>query len=200
MNSENKMMKDRIRSIIRDRRKNLSEEICEECAGILSSNLEDYITNELNLDLSSVSVASYMPVSGEISSLPFCRKVLELGGTVMMPAVEGQNIIFHKILSLDEGFAAGSFGIPEPVESLEEADADSADVIIVPGIAFNDEGIRLGQGGGYYDRLWAGLGGDSPDRKSVIIGVCYDFQIMSGIPVEANDMAVDVLFEVTTDI
>ena len=193
-------MKDRIRSIIRDRRQNLPEEVQKECAGILCEYLEDYICGELKLDLGSVKVVSYMPARGEISSLPFCRKVLSAGGSVYMPKVAGDNLGFYKVDDLDKGFVKGAFGISEPDTSYPQVDPGDADVIIVPAIAYNDEGIRLGQGGGFYDRLYESLGGDSPDRKSVIIGVCYDFQIVSSIPVEANDMAVDVLMEVSSEI
>ena len=199
MIEEDYQMKDRIRAVIRDRRNNLSEEVRDMCAGVLSDNLEEYIVDEMGLDLSRIKVASYMPVYGEISSLPFCRKVLDKGGCVMMPRVDGRDVRYYKIKSFDKGFVIGSFGIKEPDISLEEADVRDADVIIVPGIAYNDEGIRLGQGGGYFDRLWEHLGGDSPDRKSVIIGVCYDFQIMSSIPVDEKDMTVDVLFEVAAE-
>ena len=77
--------------------------------------------------------------------------------------------------------------------------ASERDIVIVPAIAYNDEGIRLGQGGGYYDRLWKDLGGDSPDRKNVIVGICYDFQMISSIPVDENDMVCDVIFAVPTE-
>ena len=188
-----------IRAVIRDRRINLSQEIQSSCADILSEQLEDFVCNELKLSLGSIKVASYMPARGEISSLPFCRKVLSDGGTVLMPRVEGSDMVFCRVDDLDKGFSKGSFGISEPEESAPVEDVSDADVIIIPAIAYNDEGIRLGQGGGYYDRLWVSLGGDSADRKSVIIGVCYDFQMMSSIPVNENDLVVDVLMEVSSE-
>ena len=199
MNSDVNPIKERIRAIIRDRRSNLPESVQETCAEVLCDNLTEYVTAELGLDLASIRIASYMPVFGEISTIPFCRKVMEKGGTVMMPRVEDPNIVFYEITDLDKSLETGRFGIPEPVSSMKKGDPRSCDLIIVPSIAFNDEGIRLGQGGGYYDRLWEYLDGDSPDRKVIIAGVCYDFQIVSSIPVEEHDMTADVLFEVSTE-
>ena len=199
MNSDVNPIKERIRAIIRDRRSNLSGDVQETCAEVLCDNLTEYVTGELGLDLADVRIASYMPVFGEISTIPFCRKVIEKGGTVMMPRVEDPRIVFYEVSDLDQDLKPGRFGIPEPVDTLTAGDPRSCDLVIVPAIAFNDEGIRLGQGGGYYDRLWEYLDGESPERKVIIVGVCYDFQIVSSIPVEAHDMTADVLFEVSTE-
>lgn len=199
MDNDSYAMKERIRAVIRDRRMNLSDDVLSGCGAELSSYLEDFITNEQHLDLKDITVASYMPYNGEISTKSFCSKVLSSGGRILMPRIEGEDIVFHQVTSLEEGFETGSFGITEPLKNLPVFDAAEADVVIVPGIAYNDEGIRLGQGGGYYDRLFEHLGGDSPDRKVLIIGVCYDFQLMSSIPVDDWDMAVDVLIDVSSE-
>ncbi|SCW30216.1 5-formyltetrahydrofolate cyclo-ligase [Ruminococcaceae bacterium YRB3002] len=189
-------VKDRIRRIIRDRRSGLDKSVLDSCARDISQDLKDYITQDLGFDLSTIRLASYMPASGELSSLPLCHEILEQGGTVMMPQVNGKHLVFRKVSGFEAGYVKGHFGISEPGDEYPSADISSADVVIVPGIAYNDEGIRLGQGGGYYDRVWEYLGGDSPDRKTVLIGICYDFQMVSSIPVNEKDMVVDVLFEV----
>ena len=191
-------MKDRIRAVIRDRRISLSEEIISECAELLSENLLAYVTEELCLDLSSVTVASYMPVRGEISSVPFCLEVLSRGGRLMLPRICGNEMKFYYVKDLESDIEDGTYGLKEPKLTCCEADPSHCDIIIVPAIAYNDEGIRLGQGGGYYDRLWKELGGDNPDRKVILAGICYDFQMISSIPVDENDMICDVVFAVPT--
>ena len=192
-------VKERIRAIIRDRRSSLPQEIQGRCADVLTDSLEDLVVNELKIKLKDLTVASYMPVRGELSSLPFCKRVMDEGGTVLMPRVTGDGLVFCKVNDLKDSFVKGSYGIPEPVDSCEVCDIRSADILIVPAIAYNDEGIRLGQGGGYFDRVWAYLGGDSPEREAVIAGVCYDFQMISSIPVSELDMVVDVLLQVDTE-
>ncbi|MCR5061518.1 MAG: 5-formyltetrahydrofolate cyclo-ligase [Saccharofermentans sp.] len=199
MDESGRAVKERIRAVIRDRRMNLSDEVLAGCGSELSSYLEEFIRDELGRGLGDITVASYMPFRGEISTKAFCSKVLSAGGVILMPRVEGKDMIFHKVSSLDEGFETGSYGIMEPLAELPVFDIRNADVVIVPGIAYNDEGIRLGQGGGYYDRLYEYLGGDSPDRKVLMIGVCYDFQMVSSIPVDDRDMAVDVLIDVSSE-
>ena len=199
MDQDSYAMKERIRAVIRDRRMNLSDDILSGCDKELSSYLEEFIRDEMGRSLGDITVASYMPFRGEISTKTFCSKVLASGGVLLMPRLEDNEIVFHKVSSLEEGFEIGSFGISEPKAELPVFDVNKADIVIVPGIAYNDEGIRLGQGGGYYDRLFERLGGDSPDRKALIIGVCYDFQLMSSIPVDEWDMAVDVLIDVSSE-
>ncbi|MBO4407648.1 MAG: 5-formyltetrahydrofolate cyclo-ligase, partial [Clostridiales bacterium] len=84
------------------------------------------------------------------------------------------------------------FGIAEPDESCILADPSSIDMIILPAVAYNDEGVRLGMGGGYYDRFCSSC-------NAVTVGICYDFQINSSIPVEDHDLCVDYLFVVETE-
>ena len=199
MDQNGKAVKERIRAVIRDRRMNLSDEVLIRCDSELSTYLEEVIRDELGRGLGDITAASYMPCRGEISTKAFCSKVLSAGGVLLMPRVEGKDMIFHKVSSLEEGFETGSYGIMEPIAELPVFDIKNADIVIVPGIAYNDEGIRLGQGGGYYDRLYEYLGGDSPDRKVLMIGVCYDFQLVSSIPVDDRDMAVDVLIDVSSE-
>jgi len=199
MDQQYKAVKDRIRAIIRDRRSNLSESVRTRCADMVSDYLEDYFRNETGLSPDNIKVASYMPVLGELSTIPFCQKVLNEGGCVLMPKVTGSDVRFYSVTDLVNDLESGSFGIPEPKDHCPFVDIRDADAVIVPAIAYNDEGIRLGQGGGYYDRLWEYVGGDSPDRKVIIIGVCYDFQIVSSIPVLEHDMAADVIIEVESE-
>ena len=192
-------MKDRIRAVIRDRRSSLPEEVIRRCADLLSVNLTEFAEEELKLDLSGITVASYIPVRGEISSIPFCLDVLSRGGKVMMPRVNGSEMQFYYVSNLDNDVEDGPYGLKEPKLTCETGSASDCDIVIVPAIAYNDEGIRLGQGGGYYDRLWKELGGDDPSRKTVLVGICYDFQMISSIPVDENDMVCDVVFAVPVE-
>ena len=63
--------------------------------------------------------------------------------------------------------------------------AEAVDVVIVPGLAFTREGVRLGQGGGWYDRFLTGVRADCP-----VIGVCFDEQLVDDLPVEPHDVPV----------
>lgn len=74
----------------------------------------------------------------------------------------------------------GAYGILEP-KTVRKADENNIDVILVPGLAFDRNGGRMGFGKGYYDRLLE-------SSKAVKIGLCYDFQILEKIPTESHDV------------
>ncbi len=79
----------------------------------------------------------------------------------------------------------GRFGILEPEGPWKEWQEEDA-IFLVPGIAFTTSGIRLGRGGGHYDRLLAG-------QRGVRIGICYQFQIMEQLPSQHHDIRMDFL-------
>ena len=62
------------------------------------------------------------------------------------------------------------------------------DVVVLPAVAYNEEGTRLGMGGGYYDRFIGSL-----DKKPYMLGICYEFQICSDLPVTDHDITADFL-------
>jgi 5-formyltetrahydrofolate cyclo-ligase len=77
----------------------------------------------------------------------------------------------------------GAYGILEPTGPLF-TDYDSIDLAVVPGVAFTRDGVRLGRGKGYYDRLL-------PRIKSPKVGICFPFQILESIPTEPFDVKMD---------
>ena len=108
-----------------------------------------------------------------------------LGKRVYYPKVRGKEMQFYRIDSLSE-LKEGFHGIREPIGDSEEDTYDNGenDLMIMPGVAFDKEGNRLGYGGGYYDRFlakWPALA-----KKSVAIG--YKMQETVHIPTESNDI------------
>lgn len=100
-----------------------------------------------------------------------------------LPRVNGVNL---EILPYDESrLALGSFHIEEPTGN-DTASIDDIEMIVVPGVAYDRRGNRVGRGKGYYDRLLA----DSRARK---VGVAYDFQLVDEIDTDPHDVSVDVV-------
>ena len=89
---------------------------------------------------------------------------------------------FHRVTSHCD-LTIGKFGILEPLPSAPEITPDNLDTMICPGIAFSLSGIRLGQGGGYYDRYLA------KTIKARLIGVAFDLQIQDMLPSDPHDIA-----------
>ncbi len=108
--------------------------------------------------------------------------------TVLLPRIEGDRLELHGVGGPEE-LVEGPFGILEPRADAPGADA-RADFILVPGLAFDPAGGRLGRGGGFYDRFLAGFQG-------VKVGVCFPELVVDEIPMEAHDIRMD--FVVTSE-
>lgn len=112
-----------------------------------------------------------------------------MGKTFLLPKVTGSTTMELRQYTSPESLERGAFGIMEPHGPLFTA-IDKIDLAIIPGMAFDRNGGRLGRGKGYYDRLLPSL------SNAYKIGVCFSFQLYPQIPVTETDMRMD---EVITD-
>ncbi len=131
------------------------------------------------------SVALYAAFRGEVPTSELIRQALLAGKEVLLPAVIGHDLVFRRIVDETE-LVPGRFGIPEPNDSCPCRDLDSIDLFVVPGVAFDLNGYRVGYGRGYYDRTLHRY--ESGGR---LIGVCYDFQLVEVIAGEPHDVIMD---------
>ncbi|SMO68800.1 5-formyltetrahydrofolate cyclo-ligase [Saccharicrinis carchari] len=102
---------------------------------------------------------------------------------IYLPKVKGRHLTIHKFIGASS-MQAGNFGIMEPVSNVL-TNLDLIDFAIVPGIAFTNNGHRLGRGGGYYDKVLPKL------TNAYIVGVGFDLQLLKEIPCEAHDFILD---------
>lgn len=144
-------------------------------------------------DLAGRTVAGYVALDahGELDPAPALDAVGARGGLVALPRVADRAapLAFH--LPGEGGLVAGRFGLLEPPPDAEQVAAAALDVVVVPGVAFDAAGRRLGFGGGFYDRTFA------PDtireRRPPLIGLCFDLQVVARCPAGPGDVAVDVV-------
>ena len=126
----------------------------------------------------------YYPLGDEVDVRPLIREAFEGGKKVLLPVVKGSELELHRY----EGEASlkeGAFGIMEPTGPLfAEERFDEIDLAVIPGMAFDRAGYRLGRGKGYYDRLLPLL------TKARLKGICFAFQLLDEVPTEAHDMQV----------
>jgi len=137
-------------------------------------------------------VAGFAAVRAEIDPAAALDEVRRRGGRVAYPRVaddQRPRLRFHLAESAD--LKAGRFGIPEPPASNEEVALGQIDLLIVPGVAFDSEGRRLGFGGGYYDELLRTRPDGEEAARPVVLGLGYDFQIVDACPAEPHDQMVD---------
>ncbi|MCI8514806.1 MAG: 5-formyltetrahydrofolate cyclo-ligase [Lachnospiraceae bacterium] len=131
----------------------------------------------------------YADVRKEVRTGPLIRRALSEGRRVALPRIEGKKMDFYYITDEKE-LSPGRFGIPEPGSSCQRAEDEEA-LLIVPGVAFDSRGGRLGYGGGFYDRYLA------EHRRQVPAALAYDIQIADRIPSEPWDHRITRIFTET---
>lgn len=124
----------------------------------------------------------------ETPTTPLLHQALARGKRLVCPRVNrvARRLDLFHIESPGRDLVAGAMGIPEPRPGCPPVEPGQVDWVLVPGIAFDPRGFRLGRGGGYYDLLLPTLRADAP-RWALI----YDVQWVDELPVEAHDAPVD---------
>lgn len=133
------------------------------------------------------TVALYSPVHNEVSTVQLLRDALAAHRSLVLPRVDGAELVFRRIHALDD-LAPGSFGILEPGPETEPVALEELELIVLPGVAFDRRGHRLGYGKGYFDRALQAAG-RGPQR----VGLAYDFQLVEVLPTFEHDMQLDLL-------
>ena len=130
----------------------------------------------------------YVSRGNETPTHSLLQKLLTSGRRIAVPRVLlPDRILEHFELTKFEQLKPGTFGILEPdPRQCVRVDPIELDLVIVPGIAFDRHGHRVGYGGGYYDEFLAGV-------KAVKIGLAYSFQMVDEIPTRADDERVDII-------
>lgn len=137
------------------------------------------------------TVAAYMPYLDEPDIKPLLQELLAAGWTVVMPAVENNQLVFRQITDLSQNRKHPVTGIMEaPPECPKVDDATIVDAI-VPGRAFTRTGDRMGRGNGGYD-IWIGHRRRAK-ASTRFVGVCFECQVMTELPMEAHDQKVDAV-------
>ena len=167
--------KQEIRANIKLLKKQHSREELQAQSDIIMRKLEQH-TDFINAQ----KIMLYSSLPDEVQTQDFIEKWRNQK-QIILPTVVGDNIIPVE-LTPDTGFAVGDFNILEPQNVTYTGDFD---LIVVPGVAFDRQGNRLGRGKGYYDRFLC------QHRATKKIGLCFDFQLVDNVPVEENDIPMD---------
>ena len=132
-------------------------------------------------------VLAYASFGAELPTDRFLRRVLDDGKVLLLPRVGSDGLDLYEVRDPDEDLVPGTWGIREPMQDrCPLADPGSVDFALVPGLAFDRRGRRLGYGGGFYDRL---ISGGLSDRTPLVSGA-FGVQIVDEVPVGPNDVPV----------
>lgn len=170
--------KKRLRELLKQKRRILTKEQVAEQSAIILAHLE-----QLPGFVAAKTVLIYYPTHNEVDLLPLIKKY-KREKTFLFPVVHRQSMDACPY----EGNAKmhrGQFNIPEPTT---EPYKEPIDLIILPGVGFDKQGNRLGQGGGYYDRFLA-----AGHKHSVLVAVAYDFQLVEKVPTNRRDKKMDYI-------
>jgi 5-formyltetrahydrofolate cyclo-ligase len=177
------MPKRSIRSQLLAQRRALSHESWRASSRVAQLNL-------LSLDEyhQAECVALYAPAHNETDTGLILTAAFQAGKRVLYPAVCGHQMVFRRVERLDE-LREGAFGILEPCPTGVDHQADEADLIVVPGVAFDLSGHRIGYGKGFYDRFL-----QHPGCRAHLVGLCHDFQVMeSAIKADVHDIPMEII-------
>lgn len=135
---------------------------------------------------SAETICTFISAFKEPDTVETIKELWKQGKKVVVPItdIESGTLSLSYISSMDD-MTKGAYSILEP-KTVHTADETNIDVILVPGLAFDRNGGRMGFGKGYYDRLLE-------NSKAVKIGLCYDFQILEKIPTESHDVPMNFI-------
>ena len=125
----------------------------------------------------------YLPYNQEVRTVPMLEQAIRDGKRVAGPKCYGDTMKFIYMDDLSQ-VAPGYAGIPEPIADEPVADDPTA-LVLMPGMAFDPQGHRIGYGGGFYDKFLA----LEPDHPT--LALCYDFQMLPHLETEEYDIPVD---------
>lgn len=177
------MRKQDIRKIIKRKRQELNRNIKAD----LDIKIMNNFFNSEYIKQSNV-VFIYVNMESEINTINIINKLFHMGKRVAVPKVlpGTREMVALEIKSLSDLNESGAFGILEPDMTKKDV-GNEVDLIILPGLAFDKRGYRIGYGGGFYDRF---LEAHNEVKR---VSLCYNFQIIENVPYEEFDEAVDTI-------
>ncbi|NTV50207.1 MAG: 5-formyltetrahydrofolate cyclo-ligase [Geobacteraceae bacterium] len=146
--------------------------------------------NLLSLDeyIRAECIALYAPAHNETDTGMILTASFHAGKRVLYPAVCGHQMVFRHVERIEE-LQEGAFGILEPCPTGVDHQADEADLIVVPGVAFDLTGHRIGYGKGFYDRFL-----QHPGCRAHLVGLCHDFQLTAdAISADVHDIPMEIV-------
>ncbi|MEZ4600018.1 MAG: 5-formyltetrahydrofolate cyclo-ligase [Syntrophotaleaceae bacterium] len=175
------MPKKSIRAEVLTRRRHLAAETCLRWS--LSAQERLLESSEFRR---AAAVALYSPVQNEVFTEMLFHQAVQHGKLVTYPRVRGSELEFVQV-DESSNLQPGAFGVLEP-RGDRVVETSRLDLVVVPGVAYDREGHRLGYGKGFYDRCLHGK-----RRPRFLAGLCFELQIVNKLPAEAHDVRMDMV-------
>lgn len=132
--------------------------------------------------IAASTILFFASFRSEVDTVPMIRQALAEGKRVVLPKVKGKDLALFEIKEFDKDVSAGAWGILEPHET-DPVALESVDLIIVPGLAFDERGNRLGYGAGFYDKLLASF-------AKTTVALAFEVQVVPEVPAAKHDVPI----------
>lgn len=183
------MLKNKLREVLKSKRNSLPD---DEVIG-MSKAIKSQIL-ELDIYKNSSNLLSFISFAKEVDTKELIISSLDCYKNIYAPRIVKKNMEFYKIYNLED-LITSKFGVSEPVPDSNNLFALNGDslrentIMIIPGLAFDSMGNRLGYGKGYYDEYLS----REYAKDFIKIAVAYDFQIIDEVPTDEYDVPVDYI-------
>jgi 5-formyltetrahydrofolate cyclo-ligase len=134
---------------------------------------------------SARTILFYWSMDTEVSTANIIARLF-LSKKILLPVVQGDNLVLREFRGIENMVAEPIFGILEP-QGQNYVNYSDIDFVVVPGLAFDRTGNRLGRGKGYYDKLFSLV------PKATKVSVCFQHQLVNNVPVETHDVQLDAV-------
>lgn len=171
-----------IRKRLLKTRRAMSKEVVLFKSSLIADNLKAFLKEKSPVN----KIHVYLAIQNEPDLTQLYRQWLDAKYELYAPVIKTENLLYPIPLIDPEDVTFGPLHTIEPVQHGGFKKIKEFDFILVPGVAFDLKGNRLGFGKGFFDRFLSITGG-------VRIGLCYEFQLLDRLPVEKNDLAMDVI-------
>ena len=141
------------------------------------------------------ALAAFLPLPDEPDLRPLLERALAEGKTLFLPRIDGDTLVFHRVSDLQNGLQQHAYGMSEPSPALPPADwtaAGNSVLFLVPGLAFDRRGGRLGRGKGFYDRFFGSFAKQAAGGAR-ILGAAFSCQLALSLPQSETDFPLDGL-------
>ncbi len=172
------MNKQELRNMIRQRKRAMTPEEIQRRSDALR---ERFLRTDAYRQ--ARTIYGYLPYNQEVRTVPILEQALRDGKKVAVPKVYGDDMKFICLNDLTQ-VAKGYAGIPEPIADGPVAKDETA-LVLMPGLAFDPQGRRIGYGGGFYDKFLR----REPNHPT--LALCYSFQMLEHLETEEFDIPVD---------
>lgn len=177
-------MKNIVRKTVLDNRKAMKKEDVE----LKSHSICDFLL-ESSAYKNSDLIMAYIDFRNEVQTESLIKRALSDGKKIVIPisVVDSKQLILSELLDYDSELESGAYGILEPREEfIRETDPKLVDLVLIPGVAFDRKGYRIGYGAGYYDRFLERV---RPEIPKIALG--FDLQMVADAYPDAHDFPVD---------